>query len=133
MGPYCKFCDQRCFVERIIPADGLVYAGQTILMATCPDGMSHDKKVCGHDQTTAINPAKAESGMSIEKYAIDLLVSGAEAAAEDDTNELGAIDDTLHEGAVSLALDMVVAIRENPDHFIRWFNSSHGDGYSDGR
>ena len=53
-GAYCKYCDQRCFVFRIIP-DGphKDWAGH---LATCAPGMEHDRKVTGHDHTTAINP-----------------------------------------------------------------------------
>lgn len=50
MGPYCRYCDQRCFVLRALP-DG------HLLMATCPAGMAHDRAVTGHDHTTAVNPA----------------------------------------------------------------------------
>lgn len=50
MGPYCRYCDQRCFVHRVL-ADG-----RPMLLATCPDGMAHDRAACGQDHTTAINP-----------------------------------------------------------------------------
>lgn len=50
MGPYCKFCDRRCFVERHVP-------GSTVtILATCPRGMEHDRAMTGYDHTTAINP-----------------------------------------------------------------------------
>lgn len=62
-GSYCKFCDSRCFVERIIPdpKPGSIAAavGGRIHMATCPKGMEHDRKVSGYDHTTAINPSEA--------------------------------------------------------------------------
>ncbi|KUN37707.1 hypothetical protein AQJ30_15600 [Streptomyces longwoodensis] len=53
-GAYCKFCNQRCFVYRVIP-DGPAkgWAGH---LATCPGGMAHDRAQTGHDHTTAINP-----------------------------------------------------------------------------
>ena len=35
MGPYCNFCDQRCFVRD--PLDG------GYLLATCPEGKAYDK------------------------------------------------------------------------------------------
>jgi hypothetical protein len=57
MGPYCRFCDRRCFVLRAL-ADG-----RHILLATCPDGMEHDRRKCGQDYTTATNPlAGADQG-----------------------------------------------------------------------
>lgn len=51
MGPYCKYCDRRCFVERLLP-----FTTGTLLMATCPQGMAHDRAVTGHDHETAVNP-----------------------------------------------------------------------------
>jgi len=53
-GAYCKFCDRRCFVYRVLPDRS--WAGH---MATCPAGMEHDRKMTGHDHTTAINPITA--------------------------------------------------------------------------
>lgn len=50
-GAYCMFCDNRCFVYRVLPDNS--WAGH---MATCADGMAFDRKACGHDHTTAINP-----------------------------------------------------------------------------
>lgn len=50
MGPYCKFCDFRCFVLRVL-ADG-----RSMLMATCRRGMEHSRAVTGQDHTMAINP-----------------------------------------------------------------------------
>jgi hypothetical protein len=50
-GAYCQFCDHRCFVYRVLP-DGS-WAGH---LATCREGMAHDRKMTGHDHTTAINP-----------------------------------------------------------------------------
>lgn len=63
MGPYCAFCDHRCFVERLLPKDAPLraMAGQPLLMATCPKGMDHDRKITGHDHTTAINPREKAS------------------------------------------------------------------------
>lgn len=50
MGPYCMFCDNRCFVERVLPDGG------RLLLATCARGMKHDRDKTGHDHTTATNP-----------------------------------------------------------------------------
>jgi hypothetical protein len=55
MGPYCKFCDQRCFVPRILRD------GRHVLLATCAHGMEHDRAQVGEDYTTAINPRKQVS------------------------------------------------------------------------
>ena len=49
-GAYCQFCDHRCFVYRETP-DG--WSGH---MATCPQGMAHDRQQTGYDHTTAHNP-----------------------------------------------------------------------------
>ena len=54
MGPYCEFCDHRCFVERYIPGrDG--QPAQVLLMATCPQGAEHDFAATGFDHSTALN------------------------------------------------------------------------------
>lgn len=50
-GAYCIYCDNRCFVYRIVP-DGS-WAGH---MATCARGMENDRAKLGFDHTTAINP-----------------------------------------------------------------------------
>lgn len=51
VGAYCRFCDRRCFVARVLPDRS--WSGH---MATCAAGMTHDRAVTGHDHTTAINP-----------------------------------------------------------------------------
>ncbi len=50
MGPYCKFCDRRCFVPRTL-ADG-----RTLILATCQRGAEYDREQCGQDHETAIDP-----------------------------------------------------------------------------
>lgn len=56
-GAYCRYCDHRCFVLRELP-DGLDFLGsRTLHMATCAEGMAHDRQLTGYDHTTAINPA----------------------------------------------------------------------------
>lgn len=50
-GAYCQYCDRRCFVDRVLP-DGS-WSGH---MATCLQGMEHDRRETGYDHTTAINP-----------------------------------------------------------------------------
>jgi hypothetical protein len=53
-GAYCRFCDHRCFVPRVLP-DG-PRKGTSLHLATCPKGMEHDRQQGGYDHTTAINP-----------------------------------------------------------------------------
>lgn len=52
-GAYCRYCDHRCFVDRIIPD-----TGRRLHMATCPAGKAHDRSVSGFDADTAINPLR---------------------------------------------------------------------------
>lgn len=47
MGPYCRFCGRRCFVERFVPGHYVT------ILATCRAGMEHDRKTTGYDFTTA--------------------------------------------------------------------------------
>lgn len=49
-GSYCRYCNHRCFVLRILPD------GTQLHMATCAQGMEHDRTVTGHEHTTARNP-----------------------------------------------------------------------------
>lgn len=51
---------------------------------------------------------------TIEEYAIELVVDGAESCAEDDTNEGEEIADEDHKAATDLALDIARAIKNNP-------------------
>lgn len=57
---------------------------------------------------------------TVEEYAIELVVEGAQHVAEDDTNESEEIADADHQAACDLALDMAKAIRENPRAFTEW-------------
>lgn len=50
MGPYCKFCHNRCFLLRVL-ADG-----RGMLLATCTAGMAHDLAAVGQTHETAVNP-----------------------------------------------------------------------------
>ena len=50
-GAYCRYCDHRCFVDRVLPD-----TGRRLHMATCPAGKAHDRTVSGFDADTAINP-----------------------------------------------------------------------------
>jgi hypothetical protein len=49
VGPYCRYCDHRCFVERIVN-------DRVVLLATCARGREHDREAIGQDHTTALNP-----------------------------------------------------------------------------
>jgi hypothetical protein len=54
-GAYCKFCDHRCFVERVIPSGPQM--GWTGHLATCAAGKEYDRnQTGGFDSSTAINP-----------------------------------------------------------------------------
>jgi hypothetical protein len=54
-GAYCKFCDNRCFVERVIPSGPQM--GWTGHLATCKAGKEYDRtQTGGFDSSTAINP-----------------------------------------------------------------------------
>jgi len=52
MGGYCRYCDLRCFVLRVLND------GQTMLLATCRAGAQHDLTSCGETFETACNPVK---------------------------------------------------------------------------
>lgn len=51
---------------------------------------------------------------TIEEYAIELVVQGAQHVAEDDLNEDEDIAQEDHEAACKLALDIARAIKANP-------------------
>lgn len=55
-GAYCKFCGQRCFVDRVMPADSSWMPGKTVHLATCAKGAKYDREQSGYDFTTAANP-----------------------------------------------------------------------------
>lgn len=42
MGPYCRYCDHRCFVERVLPG-----STETINLATCLRGRTNDRYKTG--------------------------------------------------------------------------------------
>jgi len=44
MGPYCKFCDQRCFMHH----DYADPNGKYWILATCPEGQRYDKDKLGY-------------------------------------------------------------------------------------
>jgi len=55
-GAYCRYCNHRCFVYRVLPDRS--WSGH---MATCAAGKEHDRRETGHDHTTAINPLAQEA------------------------------------------------------------------------
>ena len=55
-GAYCKFCDHRCFVDRLMPGDARWRPGQAVHLATCKKGAEYDRQQTGYDFTTATNP-----------------------------------------------------------------------------
>lgn len=54
MGPYCKFCDMRCFVPD--PWGKAKIHGSPVILATCTEGKTHDRAALGYD----IDEARAE-------------------------------------------------------------------------
>jgi hypothetical protein len=80
-GAYCKFCDERCFVLRVMPDDARWRPGQAVHLATCARGAAYDRANSGYDHTTAINPAAepatvlgGQDGVHSDMEAIDLPV-----------------------------------------------------------
>jgi hypothetical protein len=67
MGPYCKFCGQRCFLPRVLKD------GRSVILATCASGMKHDLKAVGETHGTAINPCTPEGPVLMEAM---LVVNG---------------------------------------------------------
>jgi hypothetical protein len=49
MGPYCKFCGQRCFVYLPMetPKEAQNAYGTTTIIATCKEGQEYEKKLTG--------------------------------------------------------------------------------------
>jgi hypothetical protein len=45
VGQYCQYCDHRCFVPDPLKAGWL--------LATCTEGMAHDRRAAGYDINTA--------------------------------------------------------------------------------
>lgn len=57
-GAYCRYCGNRCFVYRQIWVGGqLMWAGH---MASCSEGMEHDRSSLGVDANGAHNPMSKE-------------------------------------------------------------------------
>ncbi len=47
MGPYCRYCDTRCFVPD--PWGEFRIHGARIILATCMKGKERDRAVAGYD------------------------------------------------------------------------------------
>jgi hypothetical protein len=63
-GAYCKYCDRRCFVYRIVP-DGQ-HKGWRGHMATCPDGKAHDRDALGgYDSSNSVNPMDPQMTLTL--------------------------------------------------------------------
>lgn len=76
-GAYCMFCDQRCFVSRIVP--GGLYMGTSWHMATCPEGKKHDAmSTDGYNADNSLNPVTDEipAEVSLRGQAHHLLQQG---------------------------------------------------------
>lgn len=67
MGPYCRYCYRRCFVERVVP-DG-PQKGWRGLMATCRRGAEHDRKSTGgYDHANSINPHQPRRRLDADAF-----------------------------------------------------------------
>lgn len=69
-GSYCRFCNRRCFVYRVMPADARRHPGRGMHLATCPAGAELDRKITGYDHTTARNPFELPQDVAITEHAI---------------------------------------------------------------
>lgn len=52
MGPYCNFCQRRCFVyppPRLAPEHREKMMGRSLIFATCEEGKRFDKAQLGFD------------------------------------------------------------------------------------
>jgi hypothetical protein len=51
MGPYCRFCERRCFIPipANAPAAALTAYGSSTIVATCPEGKRFEREQVGWD------------------------------------------------------------------------------------
>ncbi len=65
MGPYCKFCDQRCFIPfpAWTPEHILQAYGRSTIIATCPRGQAFERERTGfcYADIAALRPVAAPS------------------------------------------------------------------------
>lgn len=76
-GSFCRFCDSRCFVARVLPD------GRVLHMATCVRGAAHDRGATGYDFRTARNPRVTgePTDQELRELYHQQLAAGGEAAA----------------------------------------------------
>lgn len=61
----------------------------------------------------------------IEKYAVDMVASGAQSFAEDDMDEDGEFaDPAAWRTAVDLGVGMALMIKANPEGFLNWYKAT---------
>jgi hypothetical protein len=65
MGPYCKFCNHRCFThmpeetpEHIVEAYRTFMGGSVPIIATCPAGQQFEKQRIGYCYDDILAPAR---------------------------------------------------------------------------
>lgn len=54
MGPYCRFCDRRCFchLPAGTPPEARAAIGSATILATCPAGQAFELEKCGWNIST---------------------------------------------------------------------------------
>lgn len=111
-GAYCKFCDHRCFVDRVMPPDATWMPGQSVHLATCARGKAFDKERTGYDSTDAINPVTQPRATALAVRVVAATKAGDTARAKrsqrelDDLLDLGDPEPTAAEQAERDADDM---------------------------
>jgi hypothetical protein len=65
-GGWCRFCEQQCFVERVVP--GGSHEGWRGFMATCTAGRAYDRQwLGGYDASTSITPTATEPASLLQR------------------------------------------------------------------
>jgi hypothetical protein len=74
------------------------------------------------DVLSDVQPEEIEamSDTTIEQYALDMVLNGAESTVEDDMNEDGEIGEEDHEAACDLGYRIIKVIRANRDVVLGW-------------
>lgn len=80
MGPYCKYCGQRCFThfptetpQKILDAYNETYNRSIDIIATCKQGQAAEKEKCGYCYDDIINIIRAECAKKLVEALNDLL------------------------------------------------------------
>lgn len=69
-GAYCKFCDHRCFVTRIVPAGP--QRGWYGHLATCARGKAYDREQTGgYDSSNTVNPITQPRAAALVRQIIE--------------------------------------------------------------